>query len=182
VLDNKITSYGIVSNGLSLDESQLIHLDWRDVIDASCHAAATVHGGIPNLSTVQLPINLLERNGLKVAEQLYSYLDDTKDVKVNKNLEIYASRPLTYFQDGGIGTTTNPIKFVDYLIEKSSSSPELISTHLLPTLPLYYQSTLNTTLQYFDATHILGKRKRKDQVHYLWKNGRLWMDVGFCKV
>jgi hypothetical protein len=111
--EEKIGSYGVCSNGLGLASSHPMHLSWEDVVDASIQASKSVHGhdtdahadvnistGSNHLSTVQLPANLLETHGLKVANRLKQYLASPDAIYEHgaflpKNIQIHATRPLT---------------------------------------------------------------------------------------
>ena len=103
VAENQIGSYGVSSNGLGLASSHPMHLSWEDVLSASAEATREVHGfdcgrNENHLSTVQLPANLLETHGLKVANRIKQFLasPDAQSVGGMVNLdsvEIHATRP-----------------------------------------------------------------------------------------
>jgi len=178
VSEGQISSYGVCSNGLGLPSSHPLHLDWEDIFEAANQAALTVHGnnmkssigagtGVANLSMVQLPINLLETHGLKVANRMKNYLASIKKGEQNlpQSINVYAMRPLTAYPDRGTGTG-HPFKLVDYMIPTKSleDNTEKEWTHLIQgsSLP-YYTAILNETMAHFDATHILEIKEEEER-------------------
>ena len=63
------------------------------------------------LSDIQLPINLLERNGLQVAEKIENICKQS-DIF---DIDIISCRPLSCYPDGGVGSGF-PFKLIDYNI------------------------------------------------------------------
>mmetsp|Transcript_21017 Transcript_21017/g.31359 ORF Transcript_21017/g.31359 Transcript_21017/m.31359 type:complete len:413 (-) Transcript_21017:26-1264(-) len=156
--EGKISSYGISSNGMSLDPGHPLHLPWRNVLDAALNAAKNVHGESAKLSTIQLPINLLETRGAGVAKEIYNFAQDSQHLDVN----IFASRPLTCYPMGGVGDGF-PFKLVDYQI-KLGDQDGMRWTHQIRECPPHYASCLNAALGHFDGEELLlieqgGERK-----------------------
>ena len=176
-----ITSYGVCSNGLSLPEKHLLHLPWMDVLNAASDAVCYVHGfdtvdgkaphgTVAGLSTIQLPANLLETNGLAVAQSIKTYLDtdpgDDGDETPDKfpslpsSVDVYVTRPLTCYPDQGTGSG-HPFKLVDYQIDTTptadlTSGMKKVWTNTLDgSRPPHYGPALATTMAHFDATAIL---------------------------
>jgi len=176
-----ITSYGVCSNGLSLPEKHPLHLPWMDVLNAASDAVGYVHGSdtidgmapqgtVAGLSTIQLPANLLETNGLKVAQKIKTYLDtdpgDDGDETPDKfpslpsSVDVYITRPLTCYPDQGTGSG-HPFKLVDYQIDTTptadlTSGLKKVWTNTLDgSRPPHYGPALATTMAHFDATAIL---------------------------
>lgn len=171
VSDGQITSYGVCSNGLSLPSSHPLHLSWEDVLRASSKAAETVYGSnsgkVANLSTIQLPINLLEIYGLKVANRIKDHIKSPEQDQSNlpSSMRIFAMRPLTCYPDRGTGTGL-PFKLVDYLIPNSlTDQNDTTWTHQMqgsPSSPLY-TTVLNETMSHFDATQILEIKEDEER-------------------
>ena len=182
VAEGQIGSYGVCSNGLSLPNSHPLHLGWEDLLSAASRAVQEVHGRQEHdgrsagLSTLQLPVNLLETYGLTVVENVKRYLasstttsaqqqhDDDKIPCLPSSINAFFTRPLTCYPDRGTGTG-KPFKLLDYQIPTSlettntdNDNPETTTqwTHRIPGhTPTYYTPTLNTTMSHFDATSIL---------------------------
>ena len=156
--EGKISSYGISSNGMSLASDHPLHLSWRKVLDAALNAAKNVHGESAMLSTIQFPINLLERRGATVAKKIQDFAKNSHNLDVN----IYASRPLTCYPMGGVGDGF-PFKLVDYRIEFGDLN-DVRWTHQISECPPHYASSLNAALGHFDGEELLmieqeGERK-----------------------
>ena len=178
--EEKIGSYGVCSNGLGLASSHPMHLSWEDVVDASIQASKSVHGhdtdahadvnitaGSNHLSTVQLPANLLETHGLKVANRLKQYLASPDAMKdhgafLPKNIQIHATRPLTCYPNRGTGTGF-PFKLVDYLISTVEDGSAKSWTHEMKGVPMFYTSVMNETMAHFDATHLLEIKEEEER-------------------
>jgi hypothetical protein len=164
VAENQIGSYGVSSNGLGLASSHPMHLSWEDVLSASAEATREVHGfdcgrNENHLSTVQLPANLLETHGLKVANRIKQFLASPDAQSVGgmvhlDNVEIHATRPLTCFPDRGVGTG-HPFKLVDYELPTVEDGSNKTWSHLMKSAPMFYTSVLNETMAHFDATHLI---------------------------
>jgi hypothetical protein len=180
--ENQIGSYGVCSNGLGLSSSHPMHLSWEDVLAASAEAAKCVYGddangnldinndanglfgatgkGLNHFSTLQLPANLLERHGLKVANRIKQYLASPEAKKTrwmppHHQLQIHITRPLTCYPDRGTGTG-HPFKLVDYLIPTAEDGSGKGWSHEIKGLPTaFYTSVLNETMAHFDATPLL---------------------------
>ena len=162
-----IGSYGVCSNGLSLPSSHPMHLSWEDVLHASADAAKEVHGPIgsaasagssnSNMSTLQMPINLLETHGLKVANRVKQYIASPDAISVEgipRSIQIHSTRPLTCYPDRGTGTG-HPFKLVDYMIPTAEDGSGKGWSHMIKSAPAFYTTLLNETMAHFDATHIL---------------------------
>ena len=67
VQNGRIKSYGISSNSFSLSHNSEEFLPYEDLITLASDAANEVGNEIHNFTTIELPINLLEREGLKCA-------------------------------------------------------------------------------------------------------------------
>lgn len=161
---NKISSYGVCSNGLSLPNTHPLHLPWKDVIEVAYEAASTVHKNAPNLTTIQLPANLLEIKGFAVAQQIQEYANT-----LNLPIDIFISRPLTCFPDQGVGTGGYPFKLLDYQINVMDNANAVgtnmplswtneISEGLIQSqyLPAY-----NAAMGHFDAESILEVQRER---------------------
>ena len=67
VAAKRIASYGISSNSFSLERSDPAFLPYEDLITLAQNAAQKAGNATHGFTTVQLPINLLEQEGLKCA-------------------------------------------------------------------------------------------------------------------
>ncbi|MDQ1338651.1 MAG: hypothetical protein QG617_1619, partial [Campylobacterota bacterium] len=83
VRDGRILSYGISSNSFSLSESDDEFLPYEDLITLAQNAAGIVGNSKHSFTTIELPINILEQEGLKCASW----------AKAN-GLRLLANRPL----------------------------------------------------------------------------------------
>eukprot|EP00557_Chaetoceros_sp_GSL56_P002935 CAMPEP_0176487756 /NCGR_PEP_ID=MMETSP0200_2-20121128/6317_1 /TAXON_ID=947934 /ORGANISM="Chaetoceros sp., Strain GSL56" /LENGTH=573 /DNA_ID=CAMNT_0017884637 /DNA_START=111 /DNA_END=1830 /DNA_ORIENTATION=+ len=173
--EQKIGSYGVCSNGLGLSSSHPMHLSWEDVLAASAEAARRVHGDVlgggvadgegagnehvNHFSTMQLPVNLLEIHGLKVANRVKDYLasphaKDIAGMPLPNQVQIHSTRPLTCYPDRGTGTGY-PFKLVDYLIPTAEDGSGKGWSHDFRGIPAFYTTVLNETMAHFDATPLL---------------------------
>lgn len=89
VQEGKIGSYGISSNSFSKPSSADDFLPYEDLLTLATNAAIEAGSKTHGFTTVQLPINLLERDGLKCASW----------AKQN-GLRVLANRPLNAFYEG----------------------------------------------------------------------------------
>ncbi|NOR58276.1 MAG: aldo/keto reductase [Sulfurimonas sp.] len=67
VQNGRITSYGISSNSFSKDHNADDFLPYEDLITIADRASEDVGNDTHSFTTIQLPINILEREGLKCA-------------------------------------------------------------------------------------------------------------------
>lgn len=91
VAQGRIDSYGISSNSFSLKHGDEAFLPYEDLITLAQSASADVGNEKHSFSTIQLPVNLLEQEGLKCA----------KWAKRN-GLRVIANRPLNAIYEGGM--------------------------------------------------------------------------------
>lgn len=89
IKNGRIGSYGVSSNSFSLIASSEEFLPYEDLITLAKNAADTVGNKKHGFSTIELPINLLEREGLKCAAW----------AKQN-GLRVLANRPLNAMYNG----------------------------------------------------------------------------------
>jgi len=89
VQNEKIKSYGISSNSFSKLHSDEEFLPYEDLLTLAEDAAKEIGNDRHSFTTVQLPINLLEKNGLECA----------KWAKEN-GLRVLANRPLNALREG----------------------------------------------------------------------------------
>jgi len=177
VVEKRVGSYGVCSNGLSLPSSHPMHLSWEDVLSAASEAARNVHDDdkskstVANLSTLQLPINLLETYGLKVATRIKEHLaasslhEEENGISTSylpKTIQIHATRPLTCYPDRGTGSGL-PFNLVDYLIPTSEDGSRMGWSHQIASMPLFYTTLLNETMAHFDATHLLEIKAEEER-------------------
>ena len=170
--EDRISSYGVCSNGLGLPAGHPLYLPWIDVLAAASDAAAIVHGEdgseVASLSTIRLPANPLETAGLRVAGEVRSYLDGPLLPRLPSRLEVHVTRPLTCYPDRGAGTG-HPFKMVDYEIDTSDPSGDLAGglrrawTHEVKgNRPAHYGPALAATMGHFDATPLLEAAAERD--------------------
>ena len=83
VKNGRIGSYGISSNSFAKTQNDPEFLPYEDLITLADRASERVGNDTHNLTTLQLPINILEREGLKCASWAK-----------NNGLRVLANRPL----------------------------------------------------------------------------------------
>ncbi|WP_310440929.1 aldo/keto reductase [Sulfurimonas sp.] len=83
VKNGRIGSYGVSSNSFSLPELSDEFLPYEDLLTLAQNAAKRVGNKIHSFTTIELPINILERDGLKCASWAK-----------NSGLRVLANRPL----------------------------------------------------------------------------------------
>ena len=158
-----ISSYGVSSNGMSLSSEHPLYLPWETLLasatNAIHHNGNDINAEKSSLSTIQLPINLLERRGLEISQQINNACDKPKSIF---NIDMLASRPLTCYPDGGVGSGF-PFKLIDYRIEGDSEGGTRW-THEIPEIPFQYTPALNAALGHFDGEDLVlieheGERK-----------------------
>ena len=88
VQKGRIRSYGISSNAFALPENDLQFLAYDVLVDIAKLAAEEAESESHNFSTIQLPINLVEEEGLKCAAWAKS-----------EGLTVLVNRPLNAFKE-----------------------------------------------------------------------------------
>jgi len=88
IQSKKIKSYGVSSEAFSVDHNHDRFLPYEDLIALSQSAAQELKNPTHGLSTIELPINMLEHEGLKCAKWAKE-----------KALKVVASRPLNALMD-----------------------------------------------------------------------------------
>jgi hypothetical protein len=119
------------------------------------------------LSTVQLPANLLETNGWDMARKIKA---ETSPLTV----DVVAMRPLTCYPDLGTGSGY-PFRLVDYALptledETVGSGPQdgsgpgkgLRYTNEMTGIPAIYQATLQAAMSHFDAEELLEIKQERE--------------------
>lgn len=157
----KIPYFGIVSNGLSLPTDHPLHLNWKStVLRAACDAAKQTSKQHSSLGVVELPANVLETRGLRVARDIKSYIKGADATPfLPTNLEIYLMRPLTCFPDQGTGQG-HGFQLIDYPLPTEPGVTEW--THDMTQPPPVYPATYKTAVSYFDATEILEAKQVRE--------------------
>lgn len=155
-------SFGICSNGLGLPkaDNHPMFLDADSVVTAAKK--------YDELSTIQLPANLLETNGWDVA----------REIKTETSLsavDVVAMRPLTCYPDLGTGSGY-PFRLVDYALptleddsvgaiqDNPSAGPGkgLRYTNDMTGIPSIYQSTLQAAMSHFDAEELIELKQERE--------------------
>lgn len=158
---NKIPYFGVVSNGLALPPDHPLHLNWKStVLRAACDAAKQTSKQNSSLGIVELPANVLETRGLRVARDIQSYIKGADATPfLPTNLEIYLMRPLTCFPDQGTGQG-HGFQLIDYPLPTEPGVTEW--THTMTQPPPVYPATYKTAVSYFDATEILEAKQVRE--------------------
>ncbi|WP_456404149.1 aldo/keto reductase [Hydrogenimonas sp.] len=91
VQSGRIRSYGISSNSFAKTPGSLHFLPYTDLVELAGEAAAEAGNETHRFTTIQLPVNLLETDGLKCAAW----------AKAN-GLTVLANRPLNAFDEEGM--------------------------------------------------------------------------------
>jgi hypothetical protein len=160
ISEQKIPSFGVVSNGLALPRDHPLHLNWKSVVcKAACDAAEQTGKATSGLSILQLPANLLETRGLQVARDVNAYIQSGVAPLLSKELEIYLMRPLTCFPDQGTGDGQG-FQLVDYSLPTEPGVMEW--THQMTQTPPVYAATYKTAISYFDATELLEAKQERE--------------------
>jgi len=149
VAEDKITRFGVSSNGLALPEQHPLYLNYEIVLQAAQDAATKVYGNDTthsNLFMLQLPANLLEPRGVHVAR-------DIVDAK-KWPLEVVCMRPLTYYPE----QQQQPTSFIDYSIPTADG---IVVTNHMQGPPLIYHQALNKALSHFDGTTLLEEQQQR---------------------
>ena len=89
VKNGRIKSYGISSNSFSKNVSDDEFLPYEDLLTLAEDAANEIGNKVHSFTTIQLPINLLETEGLKCASWAHF-----------NNIRVLANRPLNAYYDG----------------------------------------------------------------------------------
>ncbi len=109
VKKGRIKSYGISSNSFALSEEDLHFLPYKDLKTLAKSAAKYVKNAQDHFTTIQLPVNLLEQEGLTCAAWAKSV-----------GLEVVANRPLNAFKEGlsyRLATYERPLEYERILNE-----------------------------------------------------------------
>ena len=154
-------SFGVVSNGLGIParNNHPMHLNADIVIDAA--------NKFSRFLAVQLPANLLERQGWEIARKIKAEAP---------SVSIGVIRPLTCYPDLGTGKG-HPFRLVDYALPSienghpfapisstafSTSTSTTHYTHEMRGVPSIYQIALQTAMSHFDAEEILQAKQERD--------------------
>jgi hypothetical protein len=173
VAQGLLHSYGVVSNGLGLPDHHALHLAPHTLLNLSVSASSSSSSSFQHFTTVQLPMNVLERQGQSVAQTIQAAGASSTIT------EIHAIRPLMSYPDLGTGNAL-PLELVDYAVSQNSlypsaaaaasaaasttatakgqpptSSDPLVFTNEWPGPPSMYQVALQTALSHFDADALL---------------------------
>lgn len=89
VREGRIGGYGISSNAFSKSRDDLHFLPYERLLDLAKEAAAEAGNDTHHFTTIQLPINLLEQEGLHCAAWAKAH-----------GLQVLANRPLNAFDEG----------------------------------------------------------------------------------
>ncbi len=117
VKEGRISTYGISSNSFALDEDALYFLPYWDLLALAAKAAYEVGNDKHHFSTVQMPINLLEKQGLVCAHW----------AKEN-GLRVLANRPLNASKDNlmfRLASAEEPSDYFSFLNEVMGFTEEL---------------------------------------------------------
>ena len=158
----KSISFGVCSNGLGIPkaDNHPMHLDAESAIQAA--------NEYDQLSTVQLPANLLETTGWDMARKIKA---ETSAFSV----DVVAMRPLTCYPDLGAGSGY-PFRLVDYALptledDSVGSIPQsggvgpgkgLRYTNDMTGIPNIYQSTLQAAMSHFDAEELIELKQERE--------------------
>jgi len=170
VNQGKIATFGVVSNGFSLPEQHPLYLSWKDhvlaaVLKANNPAGSAGAAAGVKLGIVQLPVNLLETQGMVVAQEMHRHRIQ-KYADLLHSMQIYALRPMTCYPDRGTGTG-HPFILADYKLpakfateslsssEAGAAASELQWTHQMKAVPEVYRMALQVAMAHFDAEDIL---------------------------
>jgi len=154
VADEKISSYGIVSNGLCLPKEHPLHLSKDTILNAATQTKEEMSGDKLHLSIIQLPVNLLETTGVKLAQEIKQEAPF---------LEVHAIRPLTCYPERGTGTG-NPFILADYRLPASMDDKEWVWSNEMEGPPEVYEAALKNAMAHFDAEEILQAKQQGQEL------------------
>ena len=155
-------SFGVCSNGLGIPRAD----DHPMYLDADLIVKAA--NEYDQLSTIQLPANLLETNGWDMARKI-------KAETSSLNIDMVAMRPLTCYPDLGTGSGY-PFRLVDYELPildddtvgaiqhggSAGSVKGLRYTNDMAGIPGIYQTTLQAAMSHFDAEELLELKQERE--------------------
>lgn len=158
---HNMRGYGIVSNGLGLPDNHPLHVSWTDAVLPALqdvHSELGMNKDKPcDFRVLQLPVNLLETNGLRVAQQVHSDRNALDELSSTK-LKIIAMRPLTCYPDLGTGDG-KPFILADYQLP-ATMDKTLQWTQDMEQPPAVYQVALKTAMAHFDASEMLELKQQ----------------------
>lgn len=166
ILENKnekphnMKGYGVVSNGLGLPDNHPLYLSWTDAVLPALEDVHTELGHV-DFKMIQLPANLLETNGLQVAQQIKSDRAAMTDV-LPADLQILAMRPLTCYPDLGTGNG-KPFILADYQLP-ATMDKTLQWSHTMQQPPQVYQVAIKTAMAHFDCSEILEAKQKGQEL------------------
>ena len=122
VKEGRISSYGISSNSFSLGPSALYFLPYEELIALATKAAFEVGNVGCNFTTIQMPINLLEKEGLACATWAHA-----------NGLRVLANRPLNASKDNlmfRLASEDEPADYFSLLNELLGTLEEIENTSI----------------------------------------------------
>jgi len=122
VKEGRISSYGISSNSFSLEPSALYFLPYEELISLATKAAFEVGNLGSNFTTVQMPINLLETEGLACAAWAHA-----------NGLRVLVNRPLNASKDNlmfRLASENEPTDYFSVLNELLGTLEEIENTSI----------------------------------------------------
>jgi hypothetical protein len=177
-----ICNYGVVSNGICLPSDHPLYLNYQTVLQAAASAQGSRNNkkkqqqAQSHFSVLQLPANVLERQGFdiaKAAKREWATMNGvSSSLEQPPALQVYGMRPLTCYPDRGTGNG-RPIVLADHLLstemESSSSSssihtlseqrqPTHIWTNEMTNVPAQYHIAFRTAVSHFDADALLQRK------------------------
>jgi len=150
VNQGKIATFGVVSNGFSLPEQHPLYLSWKDhvlaaVLKANNPAGSAGAAAGVKLGIVQLPVNLLETQGMVVAQEMHRHRIQ-KYADLLHSMQIYALRPMTCYPDRGTGTG-HPFILADYKLPAKFATESLSSSEAGAATAKLQRENLKQTLK-----------------------------------
>ena len=122
VKEGRTNSYGISSNSFSLETSALYFLPYEDLLSLAKKAAFEVGNLDSNFTTIQMPINLLEKEGLPCAAWAHAH-----------GLRVLANRPLNASKDNlmfRLASEKEPADYFSVLNELLGTLEEINNTSI----------------------------------------------------
>lgn len=158
VEQGNVSHYGVVSNGLCLPSDHPMHLSWEDgIMKALTEASQKKERDSPlHFQILQLPANLLETRGVRVAKEVRRYVSEEDPSLLPAGLDLYCQRPLSCYPDAGTGQG-HPFILADFQLP-STMEKKLHWTNEMERPPELYDLALKTAMQHFDAEDLLEKK------------------------
>ena len=126
VKEGKIKAYGISSNSFSKKSDDIHFLEYKNLLTYAKEASKIVSNEKHHLKVLQLPMNLLETDGIACAKWAY---DNNIDIHINRPLNAFSSKGMVRLADYAICKEYDKIK--EELINLNNTSLNSVINQLV---------------------------------------------------